>query len=82
MKNHYMLDMYLWPLSFPLPHYQGAREENATVDMARATREAQELYSAGEKKLGTDESKFNEILATRSYPQLLATFKEYARVRY
>lgn len=59
---------------------QGAREENTAVDMAKATREAQELYSAGEKKLGTDESKFNHILATRSYPQLLATFDEYTKV--
>ena len=61
---------------------QGAREENTAVDMAKATREAQELYSAGEKKLGTDESKFNHILATRSYPQLLATFDEYTKVRW
>ncbi|CAI7994736.1 Annexin A7 [Geodia barretti] len=59
---------------------QGAREENTTPDMAKATREAQELYSAGEKKLGTDESKFNHILATRSYPQLLATFSEYTKI--
>ena len=64
----------------PAPVVQGAREENTTPDMAKATREAQELYSAGEKKLGTDESKFNHILATRSYPQLLATFSEYTKV--
>ena len=59
---------------------QGAREEGTAVDMAKAKREAQELYQAGEKKWGTDESKFNVILATRSYPQLRATFDEYIKV--
>lgn len=58
---------------------QGAREETP-VDMAKATREAQELYQAGEKQWGTDESKFNHILATRSFPQLRATFDEYIKV--
>ena len=59
---------------------QGAREETSTVDMEKAKREAQELYQAGEKKWGTDESKFNVILATRSFPQLRATFDEYIKV--
>ena len=59
---------------------QGAREENTAVDMAKAQREAQELYQAGEKKWGTDESKFNQIIAVRSFPQLRATFDEYVRV--
>lgn len=59
---------------------QGAREENTTPDMAKATREAQELFQAGEGKWGTDESKFNHILATRSFPQLRATFDEYVKV--
>lgn len=60
---------------------QGEREEIATVDMAKATQEANELYQAGEKKWGTDESKFNQILALRSFPQLRATFQEYSKVR-
>ena len=59
---------------------QGAREETSAVDMEKAKREAQELYQAGEKKWGTDESKFNVILATRSFPQLRATFDEYIKV--
>ena len=59
---------------------QGSREENATVDMAKAKAEAQQLYQAGEKKWGTDESKFNQIIAVRSFPQLRATFDEYVKV--
>ncbi len=68
---HTIIYLYVW---------QGAREENTTADMEKAKREAGELYSAGEKKWGTDESKFNHILATRSQAQLIATFEEYIRV--
>uniref|UniRef100_A0A6Q2YRS3 Annexin n=1 Tax=Esox lucius TaxID=8010 RepID=A0A6Q2YRS3_ESOLU len=35
------------------------------------------LYNAGEKKLGTDESKFIDILCHRSIPQLRQTLVEY-----
>lgn len=59
---------------------QGAREEGVPVDWAKAQREAQELYRAGAARWGTDESKFNEILMLRSFPQLRATFEEYRKV--
>lgn len=59
---------------------QGNRTESTTVDMAKAKKEAQEIYAAGEKRWGTDESKFNKILMLRSRAQLLATFKEYRKV--
>lgn len=38
------------------------------------------LSQAGEKKLGTDESVFNLVLCTRSYPQLRATFEKYRTI--
>ena len=50
------------------------------MDHEKAKREAQELYQAGEKSWGTDESKFNLIIASRSIPQLKATFDEYTKV--
>ena len=66
--------------SLPPSLHQGAREEGAAVDMAKAQREARELYQAGEQRWGTDESKFNQIIAVRSHPQLRATFDEYVKV--
>ena len=52
------------------------------VDRERAVREAKELYDAGEGRLGTDETKFTEIIGTRSFAQLRTTFEEYAKVCY
>ncbi|XP_067876344.1 annexin A7-like isoform X2 [Heterodontus francisci] len=59
---------------------QGNRDENQSVDMQKATADAERLFRAGEGKLGTDESTFNMILATRSFPQLKATIHEYGRL--
>jgi len=54
-----------------------SREENPNVDMGLAESDAKAIWEAGEKKLGTDESVFNQVLCTRSYPQLKATFVRY-----
>ena len=39
-----------------------------------------ELYQAGERMLGTDESKFNQILCSESYDQLRLVFAEYQKI--
>lgn len=52
----------------------------SVVDRELARREAQKLYEAGEKKIGTDESAFNVVLSLRHSYQLRTTFEEYARV--
>jgi annexin A7/11 len=57
-----------------------ARDENPNVDVAKAEKDAKDIYDAGEKKLGTDESVFNLVLCTRSYPQLRATFEKYRTI--
>ncbi|XP_046844956.1 annexin A4-like isoform X2 [Xenia sp. Carnegie-2017] len=59
---------------------QANRDESGTVDMAKATKEANDLYQAGEKKWGTDESRFNVVLASRNFKQLNATFNEYVKI--
>uniref|UniRef100_A0A7N8WJK1 Annexin n=1 Tax=Mastacembelus armatus TaxID=205130 RepID=A0A7N8WJK1_9TELE len=51
---------------------QGNRDERETVDISLAKQDAQKLYTAGENKVGTDESQFNAILCARSKPHLRA----------
>ncbi|XP_038599624.1 annexin A11 [Tachyglossus aculeatus] len=59
---------------------QGNRDQSTNVDLSLAQRDAQELYAAGENRLGTDESKFNAILCSRSRAHLTAVFNEYQRM--
>ncbi|NXU78359.1 ANX11 protein, partial [Oreotrochilus melanogaster] len=59
---------------------QGNRDESNNVDMALVQKDVQELYAAGENRLGTDESKFNAILCARSRAHLTAVFSEYQRM--
>ncbi|CAH8549701.1 unnamed protein product [Heterobilharzia americana] len=56
---------------------QGCRDEDPHVDEARARRDAEELYKAGEQRLGTDESKFIQVICSRSYAHLRSVFKHY-----
>jgi len=59
---------------------QGNRNETTKVDMAKAKKEAEDIFKAGEKRWGTDESIFNKVLNLRSRAQLIATFKEYRKI--
>uniref|UniRef100_A0A8C8FKT3 Annexin n=1 Tax=Oncorhynchus tshawytscha TaxID=74940 RepID=A0A8C8FKT3_ONCTS len=59
---------------------EGKRDENTHVDAAKAKEDAKTLYNAGEKKWGTDESKFIDILCQRSIPQLRQTLVEYKTI--
>ncbi|XP_018592226.1 annexin A3-like isoform X2 [Scleropages formosus] len=59
---------------------EGQRDERTTVDVGKAKEEAKVLYEAGEKKWGTDESKFIDILCHRSIPQLRQVLIEYKNI--
>jgi len=59
---------------------QGARPAEGPVDPARAQADAKALHEAGEKRWGTDESKFNEIIAGRSFSHVWAVMAEYEKL--
>jgi hypothetical protein len=44
---------------------QGNRPGGNIVDRRKARKDAKDMMEAGEKKLGTDESRFNVILCSR-----------------
>ncbi|VDP11127.1 unnamed protein product, partial [Soboliphyme baturini] len=60
--------------------FQGRRQEDGYVNVQQAQADATALYEAGEKKLGTDESIFNSIIANQSRSQLCMVFAEYGKV--
>lgn len=49
---------------------QGARDESEDVDSCKVEEDAKALYEAGEKSWGTEESRFNVVLASRSFAHL------------
>ncbi|XP_059496212.1 annexin A4-like isoform X1 [Stegostoma tigrinum] len=59
---------------------QGNRDESQNVDITLVKKDAQDLYNAGEGRMGTDESKFNAILCARNRSHLKAVFEEYRQV--
>uniref|UniRef100_A0A8C3G7N6 Annexin n=1 Tax=Cyclopterus lumpus TaxID=8103 RepID=A0A8C3G7N6_CYCLU len=58
----------------------GKRDESTNVDTAKAKADAKALYEAGEKKWGTDEGTFIDVLCHRSIPQLRQTLVEYKNI--
>jgi hypothetical protein len=56
------------------------RMEGHPPDISKARQDATELHQAGEKQLGTDESKFNQILCSQSYEQLRLVIGEYKNI--
>lgn len=58
----------------------GNRVEGQPVNPQKAKSDAMELYQAGEKMLGTDESKFNQILCSQSFEQLRLVCAEYRNI--
>lgn len=69
---------YFGRLMFSLAQANRSEEEDVCEDLAQEDAEA--LIESGEASWGTDESRFNVILASRSYDQLLATFDKYAEL--
>ncbi|XP_077468836.1 annexin A11-like [Stigmatopora argus] len=59
---------------------QGNRDESTNVDLSLAKQDARDIFSAGEEKLGTDESKFNGILCGRNKNHLRSVFEEYLKM--
>uniref|UniRef100_A0A3B3HVY1 Annexin n=1 Tax=Oryzias latipes TaxID=8090 RepID=A0A3B3HVY1_ORYLA len=55
---------------------QGNREPGTKADVEKAREDAKTLYSAGEKKLGTDEAKFIDILCRKSIPHIRQTSRQ------
>ncbi|KHJ79533.1 Annexin, partial [Oesophagostomum dentatum] len=58
----------------------GGRDESNYTDHTRANQDAHKLYAAGERRLGTDESCFNQILASQNFSQLRLVFNEYEQI--
>jgi annexin A7/11 len=58
---------------------QGTRMPPGMVDVARAEADADALYRAGEKRLGTDDSTFIEIISRSSAEHLQQVSAVYAR---
>ena len=59
---------------------QCSRSTNTTPNQAQCAQIAQEIYTAGEKKLGTDESIFNKYFCTLSPHELAAVSREYHKL--
>jgi annexin A7/11 len=59
---------------------QGSRNVNPTPDVNKMAMIAQEIYKAGEAKLGTDESVFNKYFCTLSPHELAVMSQQYHKL--
>jgi annexin A6 len=59
---------------------EGKRDETHGVNLELAKTDAAALYAAGEARAGTDEQVFIDILTSRNFAQLRATFDHYAKL--
>ena len=59
---------------------QGSRSTNTQVNQGQAAAIAQEIYKAGEAKLGTDESVFNKYFCSLSPYELAAMAQQYHKL--
>ena len=57
-----------------------ANRSESPANMGKAQQQAEELYKAGENRLGTNEMTFNRIFAAESFAQLRAVFDCYHRL--
>jgi len=56
------------------------RDPDGKIDEEKAKKDAELLYASGEKKFGTDDDKFIEVLTTRSYSQIGAISNAYEKI--
>ena len=59
---------------------QGSRSDNTNPDIEECEKIAKELYEAGEKKWGTDDSVFNRIFALRSPLEIACIARAYHKL--
>ena len=59
---------------------QGSRSENTEPDIEECEKIAKELYDAGEKKWGSDDSVFNRIFALRSPMEIACISRAYHKI--
>ena len=59
---------------------QGSRSDNTNPDVEECEKIAKELYEAGEKKWGTDDSVFNKIFSLRSPMEIACISRAYHKL--
>ena len=59
---------------------QGSRSDNTSPDIEECEKMAKELYEAGEKKWGTDDSVFNKIFSLRSPMEIACISRAYHKL--